>query len=266
MAEESRSRIRDRNTSFFHKKIKQRINHNSITKLVDDQGLVHSGVEEVGAHAVAYYSTLFSAGTTSTYDKELLGELCETKLNPFQTQLLSSLPTRADIKDAFLFMNPNKAPGPDGYNSFFFKATWHILGRDIEEALLGFFRCNKLLRQFNNTCISLIPKIPNPTSIQDFSAISCCNVLYKAISKILANKLKLILPHIIHDSQSGFLRGRSISDNIMIAHEVMNSYYTNKGPPRLAVKIDLFKAFNTFNWEFLWDIMELKGFPNGFIQ
>ena len=88
----------------------------------------------------------------------------------------------------------------------------------------------------------------NPESMNDFRPISCCNTIYKGISKVIANRLKSVLPSIISKSQSAFIKGRSISDNILLAQELMRNYHRGDAQPRSAIKVDFRKAFDTVNW------------------
>ena len=121
-------------------------------------------------------------------------------------------------------MNPNKAPGPDGFNSFFFKRCWPIVGKDILAGVHSFFTSGKLLGEVNSTFIALVPKVANPTKVSDFRPISCCNtLLYKCITKLIANRIKHALPSLISPGQSAFIQGRSLSDNIILAQELMRN-------------------------------------------
>ena len=79
-----------------------------------------------------------------------------------------------------------------------------------------------MLRKVNFTHIALIPKIKNPRKMLDYIPISLCNVLYKIVSKCVANTLKTILTLVISDVQSAFVPGRLITDNIIVAYEVLN--------------------------------------------
>lgn len=89
--------------------------------------------------------------------------------------------------------------GVDGYNSTFFKKTWRIVSPDIVQAVRDFFlRNGSILKQPNSTAITLVPKISNPISVNDFRPISCYNVIFKIISKMLAFRLRRVLNEIIH--------------------------------------------------------------------
>ncbi|KAL0285156.1 UNVERIFIED_CONTAM: hypothetical protein Sradi_7181800 [Sesamum radiatum] len=121
--------------------------------------------------------------------------------------------------------------GPDGYSSAFFKAAWQVVGGDVTCAIMEFFRTGRLLRQVNATLITLIPKVSNPTVVGEFRPISCCNVLYKVITKILVQRMRGILDKLVSPTQNAFVPGRSISDNILLAQELFSGYNQRHLPP-----------------------------------
>lgn len=96
-------------------------------------------------------------------------------------------------------IHENKAPGIDGYNSGFYKATWGVVGEDIVQAIQNFFNTGILLNAWNVTSINLIPKTACPNDPGDFKPISCCHVIYKCFSKLLCNRIKLVLNDILAD-------------------------------------------------------------------
>lgn len=109
----------------------------------------------------------------------------------------------------------------------------------------------------NDTFITLIPKINDPSKVVDYRPISLYNVIYKIIPKVLANRLKLILHDIISPIQSAFILDRLITDNILIAYETLHNLNSqSKSKQRFkALKLDMSKAYDRIEWSFLQALM-----------
>ncbi|GJY23016.1 putative reverse transcriptase domain, reverse transcriptase zinc-binding domain protein [Tanacetum coccineum] len=165
-----------------------------------------------------------------------------------------------EVKDAMFSMGDDKSPGPDGFTAAFFKEAWSIIGNDVIAAVREFFRNGTILKELNHTIITLIPKVKSPSRVNDYRPISCCNVLFKCISKIIANRIKHCLKSIVSPNQSAFVPGRSITDNILLTQELMHNYHLDRGPPRCAFKVDIQKAYDTVDWNFLRMILHGFGF------
>ncbi|GKB26479.1 RNA-directed DNA polymerase, eukaryota, reverse transcriptase zinc-binding domain protein [Tanacetum coccineum] len=116
--------------------------------------------------------------------------------------------TDVEIKKAMFDIDNDKAPGPDGFTSCFFKKVWSIVGKDVCSAM--------------NT----------PNKVSDFRPIACCNVLYKCISKVLTNRIKSGLEKVVSNNQSAFIPGRHIQDNILLTQELLKGYNRKNGPKR----------------------------------
>jgi hypothetical protein len=130
-----------------------------------------------------------------------------------------------------------------------------VVGKKVTEEVLQVLNGGPIPVGWNDTTIVLIPKVPKPDKIKDLRPISLCNVLYKIVSKVLANRLKKVLPDIISPSQSVFVPGRLISDSILIAYEITH-YTRNKRRGKggyAAVKLDMSKAYDRVEWSFLHD-------------
>ncbi|KAL2237568.1 UNVERIFIED_CONTAM: hypothetical protein Sindi_0948500 [Sesamum indicum] len=160
----------------------------------------------------------------------------------------------------------DKAPGPDGYSSGFFKAAWPIVGQEVSSAVLDFFSTGRLLKWINTTLLALILKVHSPVTVGEFRPICCCKVLYKIIAKLIIQRLSVILDKLISPCQAAFVPGRSIGDNIMMAQELFTRYNQARLPPRCALKVDIRKAYDTVEWDFMIAVMELFGFPSTFLK
>jgi hypothetical protein len=176
--------------------------------------------------------------------------------------------TAEEISDALFQIGPLKAPGPDGFPARFFQRNWGVLKDEIVHAVLQFFETGIMPVGVNDTSIVLIPKVDNPCELKDFRPISLCNVIYKIISKCLVNRLRPLLEGIISENQSAFVPGRLITDNALLAFECLHfmEHDAKAGNPFCSYKLDLSKAYDRVDWNFLEDVMHKMGFAHQWIQ
>ncbi|CAN1304729.1 LINE-1 reverse transcriptase homolog [Linum perenne] len=258
----------DNNSSYFHKSIKVRQARNFISILKRSDGTLCEDIDSIAAEAVS-----FCQGLLGECDKEVLGQSSEYfgrllihKLSPQEASQLIEPITAKEVRDAMFSINSDKSPGPDGYTAHFFKSSWGIVGPDIIAAVQEFFQDGILPFQVNATILALVPKVKNADEMKNFRPIACCNVLYKCITKIISARLGIVLPSIISLNQSAFVKGRLISDNILMAHELVAAYHKTQTSPRCMVKVDLTKAFDSIAWEPLFNILKAMLFPERFIK
>lgn len=128
----------------------------------------------------------------------------------------------------------------------------------------SFFTSGRLLKEWNHTFLCLMPKTISASSLSDYRPISCYDVLYKIISKVLCNRLQAVISDLILPNQTTFLKGRLISDNTLLTHELVRDFNKSMGK-RMCLKVDLRKAFDTINREFIYHLMHLMGYPRKWI-
>lgn len=180
--------------------------------------------EEVETAFIDYYQMLFTSSLTPN-DVDCTYAI-KKKVTPNMAQGLLAEFTKEEIHKALHQMAPLKALRPDGYTSDFYQQHWETMGRRYVRLFCVFFNSNHMDVATNATYIALIPKNSSPSNVTEFRPISLCNVLYKIIAKVLANRLKLVLPHVISQNQSAFILGRLITNNILAAYETFHSMHT----------------------------------------
>lgn len=255
----------DKGSSYFHSLVKKNNQRHSISSVLDNAGNLTTSMDSVGLVFVDFFKDLFGKTrdrTPAVYNHLSRGNLISLE----DTEILMRPVTAMDIRSAVFDIGDEKAPGPDGFSASFFKANWEIVGQLVTEAILEFFRTGKILKQWNHTCIALIPKKAMAQSAADFRPIACCNVLYKVITKILADRLALVLPRIIDQAQGAFVGGRNMSENIFLAQELIRGYGDKKSSARCMVMVDLRKAYDTIDWDFLREVLLGLGFPSIFVE
>jgi hypothetical protein len=256
----------DRNTSFFHACASSRRKANYIDSITDVQGRFWETEEEVQGAFINYFQTLFTSDNAGDMN-QCLQHISPRVSDEMNTSLLKPF-SREEVQVALNQMAPLKAPGPDGFTAGFYQKNWGLIGEDVCRAILGSLNSGIMPSFLNSTNIALIPKINSPASVSDFRPISLCNVMYKLISKVLANRLKLILNSIISPVQSAFIPGRLITDNVLAAYETLHTMQSRMGGKKgyMAVKLDMSKAYDRVEWRFLEAVMDRMGFASRWIH
>ncbi|XP_074293296.1 uncharacterized protein LOC141620279 [Silene latifolia] len=233
----------DRNTKFFHRKAGQRKARNHISKLIDDEGRTHTTNQAIASCAMSYFSELFSSSRPTKFGAILVG--IEGRVTEEMNAGLSNDYSEEEVITALKQMHPLKAPGIDGMNGLFYQTYWHIIGPSVIRTVLNVLNGAPIPEGLNKTNIVLIPKKKAPDKMFVFRPISLCTVIYKLISKVLANRLKVFLGEIVSENQSAFTPGRLITDNVLIVFELFHHMKNSRsGGGHMALKLDMSKAYN----------------------
>jgi len=221
----------------------QRNIRNFIYEIRDANGDLQKTPESVGAAFTHFFQGLYTTEGTRGFVQVV--DLVPSRV----TQSMNEMLTKAyseEIDISLSQMHPLKALRPDGFGVCFYQKHWATVGAGVRTAVLYFLNSGIFYSSLNLTYIALIPKLQNVVCVSDFRAISLCNVLYKIVAKVLANRLKQVLGDIISPQQSTFVPGRLIMDNVIVAYEALHTMSTRiKGKKGyMAIKLDMSKAYD----------------------
>ena len=212
-----------------------------------------------------YFHNLFSAEDKEQSMADIPREFptlsCEQKIK------LTKPFSKEEVKIAIFEMSPFKALGANGIHAGFYQNLWEVVGDSVCNFAMRFFETGSLPHGVNDTILDLVPKVLHPETLTQLRLISLCNVGYKAMTKTITNRLKELMGSIIAPSQSSFVPGRNILDNILIYQEVLHSMRTkNIGKGFMTIKIDLEKAHDRLSWSFIRATLQRLHLPPSWVQ
>ncbi|XP_057425948.1 uncharacterized protein LOC130719340 [Lotus japonicus] len=268
-----RSRVKwlqwgDKNTHFFHASTIQRRETNKITRIKDTFGQWVEGQENLEKAILELYQDIYQTSNPTNLNldncmshvpSKVPAELNAQLMEPFHEE---------EIKEAVFHLGSMKAPGIDGLNGLFYQKQWNTIKEDVIAAVTELFSTGYLPDSINETLVVLTPKVPNPESLNQYRPISCVNFSYKIITRIIVTRMKPFMEELITPHQSAFVGGRQIQDNLIIVQEAFHKL-KRAGPcsrENAAIKLDLNKAFDRIEWEFLRRALLAFGFEEAWVQ
>ena len=249
-------------------KAAQRKRKKRIDGIESPTGEWHTKEESVAAVVGDYFSDVFTSANPSDSSINEVLECVEKSVTTEMNSVLLSAFTEDDIRHALFEMGSNKAPGPDGFHAAFYQHNWDLVGKGVTRMCLNVLNGDHPIEALNATLLCLIPKTKEPRQVSEYRPISLCNVAYKLITKTIVNGLKLVLGNIISENQSAFVPGHLISDNALVAFELMHALRAklNGSKGWLALKLDMSKAYDRVELSFLEAIMVRLGFADQWIK
>lgn len=235
----------DCNTSYFHRVASGRRNRNHIGTLVLENGVRTSNDKETKEEILLAFSKLYSP----TIPEKLFVEGIEwSPISSREDEELVALFTLEEIRKAVFSSDRNKSPGLDDFTMAFFSDNWNLVKGDLEGVFKEFFKRGILNRSIVETFVCLIPKKENAIRVKESRPISLITNVYKILAKVLANRLRKVMPSTIFKLQGAFLAGRQILDQALIANKAIEDTHMKK-KDGVVLKLD-----------FLDKVMMKKGF------
>ncbi|GKV41862.1 hypothetical protein SLEP1_g49342 [Rubroshorea leprosula] len=245
----------DANTRFFHTCVKGRWRRNEIN-CIRINGELYTGVKEIKEEVAKYFKDLFSE---EAWQRPRLDGIRVNQISQAENEMLGAVFEEKEIKEAIWDCCSSKSPGPDGFNFGFVKKMWEDIKVEVIDFVQEFWDQGRLARGSNASFIVLIPKKDNPQGIEDYRPISLIGIMYKIIAKLLANRLRKVLPKVIGEQQMAFIEGRQLIDGVVIANEVIDEV-KRKRKNSFLFKVDFEKAYDRVSWSFIDYMMMRMGF------
>ncbi|XP_056698203.1 uncharacterized protein [Spinacia oleracea] len=244
--------------------VQARKRRNRISALRNDSDQWVQSPHALRSLILNFYSDVYQVcRATSSYLDVDWDDLQLPRLSQDQVQGLLCPFSEADIREAMFSIASDKSPRPDGFSAAFFKIHWDTVGAHVVLAVQYFFAHGFMLKNWNRTYLFLLPKVDHPEEISQYRPIGLCNVIYKCIAKCLTHRLQGVMSSLISDTQNAFVPGPLMSDDCLLAHELITfvNNCRNKRMCYVPIKLDINKAYDRVLWDFLFKVLAMFGFP-----
>lgn len=241
----------------------------SMQKLELGDGTVLNTQSEILQETENYYKNLYTSRDSSLDSNDLeeyIGEQSMTKLSQEQSNKLEGMLTLPEISVTLKSMKNEKSPGLSGFSAEFFKVFWRQLGNFVLRALNYGYLKGELSTTQKQGLITCIPKENKPKHfLKNWRPLTLLDTVYKIASGTIANRLKTVLDYIINNDQTGFIKGRTIVENVRIIYDVMK-FTEEHTIPGMLLLIDFEKAFDSLSWNFLYKCLKFLNFGESMQQ
>ncbi|XP_015959652.1 uncharacterized protein LOC107483543 [Arachis duranensis] len=245
----------DKNTRYFHNIASARRRNNRIDALMIHGRLVWNQVR-IKCAIRGFYKDLYRQEYVSRIG---VRDGLVKHIHRDEAEALEVMPSEEEIKETVWDCESSKAPGSDGYNMNFIKKCWKDIGPEFIAAVLGFFQSAKLPTDVNVTWVTLAPKFEGAKGVKDFRLISMVGYVYKVFLKVLVRRMRSVMPRLVEETQTVFVKGRKIHDDALIACETVHWLKTRKKKAAI-IKLEFHKAYDRVRWNFVDIVLHKMGF------
>ena len=258
----------EKNTKYFLNLEKRNYEKKCIRKLILNTQQEITETHEILEEGKRFYSELYSTkhNTEDKFCKEYVSKINTPKLSDMDKKICESPLTIDEIAKALNELENDKSPGCDGFTTNFLKFFWTHLKLLIFDSFRYSFENNLLSDEQRRGILTLTPK-PNKDLryLNNWRPLTILNTDYKILTKALANRLQKVIYKIVNHDQVGYIKNRYIGENIRIIED-LKSYTNLKQCAGYMVLIDFQKAFDSIEWDFLFETLNAFNFGPNFVK
>ena len=257
----------EKNTRYFPNLEKRHADKKRVSELKLDSGPEVSDVDSILKEEANFYKSLYTSGNDDVEDSQYDVFFKNSLILPLSAENANICEGKLSEKECRLAlseMHHRKSPGSDGFTSEFYKFFWKEIADDVVSNINYAFEKGELFICQKRGVITLLPKKGKPpNSINNLRPISLLNTDYKIASKALAKRLEKVLPDVIYQNQTGYVKKRYIGENIGLISDVLN-FTKIKNKPGAAIFVDFKKAFDSIKWDYLSKVLDIFNFKDDF--
>ena len=247
----------EKNTKYFPNLERRENIKKTVNKLRESDGTFTTNQKEILEGQARFYSDLYKSKSTINKSDILtyLDNIEIPKLSIEEKNFCDGDLTIDECYDTLKTFSANKTPGNDGLSVEFYKHFWCWIGKPMVQCFNTAFIKGELSTSQRQAVITVLDKGKDRSLIENWRPISLLNVDYKIISKTIANRLKVVLPKLIHHNQVGFITGRNIAENLRAISDIFD-YTKDFNVPGILISVDFHKAFDSLEHKFLYAVLE----------
>ena len=256
----------DKNSRYFLQLEKHRQENNSIKEIETDDGKLLTKTEDILDEIQNFYKNLYSCTKNEESKMKEIGKFITSKVSDEDKDFCDNQITLEEIFKSLNGMSKNKSPGSDGLTVSFYLKFFHLFGGIFQKIFKEINEKKIMPRSMRLGLITLIYKKKGKRNkISNYRPISLLNVDYKILARIMANRLKVVLPNIISPNQTCCILGRDIADTTASLRDIIELIEKDDLEGYL-IKIDQEKAFDRVDHKYLFYILEQFGFGEQFVD
>ncbi|KAL3699367.1 hypothetical protein R1sor_017389 [Riccia sorocarpa] len=255
-------------TKFFFSALKSKQSKERLAVIVTDDGRTITEEKEILEEVHDYYKAIYQQPEITDEERRARDsslQLIQSRVPEQEKRRIAEKPTMKELEQTIESMAREKAPGEDGLTIEVLLASWGWTGQACLQLLLEFWRYKSLGWNNLSAVVKLLPKSDQKEFLRNWRPISLLPLIYKIAARILAARIKPLIPTLVDEEQVGFVDGRSTTDNILCL-KLSQELARERNQPSIFCKLDFSKAFDRLQHEFLWETMRQMNFGAEYIQ